>query len=123
MTLSNWSDRPESVEAHKDGPRRGENDARREDASRRWCSCRCSARRAAKVERSAGSRAASERSPQARLEEAVGLAAAIDLDVKASGLVPVPNPRPATFFGSGKVEEIAGLMRAEDAELVIVDIR
>jgi GTP-binding protein HflX len=63
----------------------------------------------------------SERSPQARLDEAVGLVAAIDLDVKASGLVPVPNPRPATLFGSGKVEELAGLIRAEDAELVIVD--
>jgi GTP-binding protein HflX len=63
----------------------------------------------------------SERSPQARLDEAVGLAAAIDLDVKASGLVPVPNPRPATLFGTGKVEELAGLIRAEDAELVIVD--
>jgi GTP-binding protein HflX len=62
-----------------------------------------------------------ERSPQARLDEAVGIAAAIDLDIKASGLVPVPNPRPATLFGTGKVEELAGLIRAEDAELVIVD--
>ena len=61
------------------------------------------------------------RSPQARLEEAVGLAAAIDLDVKASGLVPVPNPRPATLFGSGKVEELKGLVRAEGAGLVVVD--
>jgi GTPase len=64
---------------------------------------------------------ASLRSPQARLQEAVGLAAAINLDVKASGLVPVPSPRPATLFGSGKVEELKGLMRAEEAELVIVD--
>jgi GTP-binding protein HflX len=70
---------------------------------------------------SAKSRDATERSPQARLEEAVGLAAAIDLEVRASGLVPVPNPRPATLFGSGKVEELAGLIRAEDAGLVIVD--
>ena len=61
------------------------------------------------------------RSPQARLEEAVGLAAAIDLDVRARGVVPVPQPKPATLFGSGKVEELAGLIRAEDAELVIVD--
>jgi GTP-binding protein HflX len=67
------------------------------------------------------SRDASERSPQARLDEAVGLAAAIDLEVRASGLVPVPNPRPATLFGSGKVEELKGLIRAEEAELVIVD--
>ncbi len=61
------------------------------------------------------------RAPQARLEEAVGLALAIDLDVRARGVVPVPQPKPATLFGSGKVEELAGLIRAEDAELVIVD--
>ena len=64
---------------------------------------------------------APERSPQARLDEALGLAAAIDLDVRASGVVPVSQPKPATLFGSGKVEELAGLVRAEDAELVIVD--
>jgi GTP-binding protein HflX len=63
----------------------------------------------------------SERLPQARLEEAVGLAAAIDLEVTTSGRVPVPSPRPATLFGSGKVEELKGLVRAEDAGLVIVD--
>ncbi len=62
-----------------------------------------------------------ERSPQSRLDEAVGLAVAIDLDVKASGLVPLPEPRPATLFGAGKVEELAGIVRAEEAELVIVD--
>jgi GTP-binding protein HflX len=61
------------------------------------------------------------RSPSSRLAEAVGLAAAIDLDVRASGVVPVKTPRPATLFGSGKVEELAGLIRAEEAELVIVD--
>ena len=63
----------------------------------------------------------SDRSPQLRLDEATGLAAAIDLDVRASGLVPLPQPRPATLFGAGKVEELAGLIRAEEAELVIVD--
>ncbi|MGA9602622.1 MAG: GTPase HflX, partial [Methyloceanibacter sp.] len=72
-------------------------------------------------ERRPKGRRPSERSSQARLDEAVGLAASIDLDVKASGLVPIPNPRPATLFGTGKVEELAGLIRAEDAELVIVD--
>jgi GTPase len=66
-------------------------------------------------------RSALERSPQARLEEAVGLAAAIDLDVTASGLVAIAEPRPATLFGSGKVEELKGLVRAEDAGLVVVD--
>lgn len=62
-----------------------------------------------------------ERSPQARLEEAVGLALAIDLDVRESGAVPIPQPKPATLFGTGKVEELAGVVRMEDAELVIVD--
>jgi GTP-binding protein HflX len=61
------------------------------------------------------------RSPEARLEEALGLARAINLDVRASGLVPLPRPRPATLFGSGKVSELEGLIRAEDAGLVIVD--
>jgi GTP-binding protein HflX len=61
------------------------------------------------------------RSPQSRLDEAVGLAAAIDLEVAASGLVPLEAPRPATLFGSGKVEELAGLVVAEEAGLVVVD--
>jgi GTP-binding protein HflX len=61
------------------------------------------------------------RTPQARLEEAVGLAAAIDLNIQASGVVPVPQPKPATLFGSGKVEELAGVIRMEEAEVVIVD--
>jgi GTP-binding protein HflX len=65
--------------------------------------------------------AAPPRSPEGRLEEALGLARAIDLDIRASGLVPLPRPRPATLFGSGKVSELEGLIRAEDAELVIVD--
>jgi GTP-binding protein HflX len=68
-----------------------------------------------------GSLDAPERMPQVRLDEAVGLAAAIKLDVRASGVVPVVQPKPATLFGSGKVEELAGIVRAEDAMLVIVD--
>ena len=39
---------------------------------------------------------APDRTPQARLEEAVGLAAAIDLDMRASGGGPGPQPKPAT---------------------------
>ena len=74
-----------------------------------------------RARRSAAPHVDAERSPQARLEEAVGLAAAIDLDVVASGLVPLPSPRPAALFGSGKVEEFKGLVRAEEVGLVIVD--
>ena len=61
------------------------------------------------------------RSIEARLDEAVGLARAIDLDVAHSGIVPVTTIRPATLLGKGKVEEIAGLVRVEGAGLVFVD--
>ena len=57
----------------------------------------------------------------ARLEEAVGLARAIDLDVASAGIVPLAQIKPATFLGKGKVEEIAGIVRAEEAGLVFVD--
>src|SRR5262245_8662572 len=61
------------------------------------------------------------RSPQARLEEAVGLARAIDLNVVSSGIVPLGDIRPATFIGKGKVEEIAGLVKGEAAGIVVMD--
>jgi GTP-binding protein HflX len=61
------------------------------------------------------------RSPEARLDEAVGLARAIDLEVVNFGLVPLAQIRPATFIGTGKVEEFAGIVRAEKADLVVVD--
>lgn len=68
-------------------------------------------------------RGASERrEPQARLDEAVGLAAAIDnLNVVYSGLVPLSDIRPATYLGTGKVEEIAGVVKAEEVDLVFFD--
>jgi GTPase len=61
------------------------------------------------------------RSPEARLEEAVGLARAIDLDVVEAGLVPLGEIRPATYLGKGKVEEIAGLVKSLEATLVVMD--
>ena len=54
----------------------------------------------------------SVRSPEARLEEAVGLAQAIDLEVCDSGIVMLSEIRPATYIGKGKVDEIAGLVKA-----------
>jgi GTP-binding protein HflX len=61
------------------------------------------------------------RSPAARLEEAVGLARAIDLDVVDTSLVALAQIRPATYLGKGKVEEIADLVKRQDAELVVMD--
>ena len=61
------------------------------------------------------------RSVEARREEAIGLARAIDLDVAESLVVRIAEPKPGTLIGSGKVEEIAELAKTHEAELVIVD--
>jgi len=71
--------------------------------------------------RRSGEEGARGRSGEARLAEAVALAEAIGLDVKAAQIVPLRKPAPGTLLGSGKVEEIAALARIHDAELVIVD--
>jgi GTP-binding protein HflX len=62
-----------------------------------------------------------ERAPEARLEEAVGLAAAIDLEVIESGIAPLSEIRPATYLGKGKVEELAGIAKSHDIGIVIMD--
>jgi len=62
-----------------------------------------------------------ERTPQARLEEAVGLACAIDLDVVESGIAPLSDIRPATYIGKGKVDELAGLIKSEEIGVVVMD--
>jgi GTP-binding protein HflX len=62
-----------------------------------------------------------ERAPAARLEEAVGLALAINLEVVQAGLVPLNEIRPATYIGTGKVDEIAGLVKSLEAGIVIAD--
>ena len=46
------------------------------------------------------------RDAEARVEEAAGLARAIDLEVVEAIAVPLGGYRPATLFGTGKVEEI-----------------
>ncbi len=62
-----------------------------------------------------------ERSVEARLEEAVGLTAAINLEVAETGIVPIKTVKPATLMGTGKVDEIAGIVRASEIGLAIVD--
>ena len=61
------------------------------------------------------------RSAQARLEEAIGLAAAIDLETVHSEIVTVNDPRPATLLGTGKLDEFATIVKDREAELVFVD--
>jgi GTP-binding protein HflX len=61
------------------------------------------------------------RSPKARLDEALGLALAIDLEPVHSEIVTLADPRPATLIGSGKLEEFATIVRESKADLAIVD--
>jgi GTPase len=61
------------------------------------------------------------RGSEARLEEAAGLARAIDLTVADALIAPVSKITPATYLGKGKVEEITGLVASHEAELVIMD--
>ena len=64
---------------------------------------------------------ASTRTPEARLEEAVGLARAIDLTIVQAGLVTLNDIRPATYIGKGKVDEIAGMVKSLSASIVVMD--
>jgi len=61
------------------------------------------------------------RDAQARLDEAVGLTAAIHLDVVAAQIAPLARPTPATLLGTGKVDEIAALAKAEEPDVIIVN--
>ncbi len=59
--------------------------------------------------------------PENRLEEAIGLCNAIDLDVIEAGIVPLSEPRPSTLLGSGKVEELRTAVSENDIGLVVID--
>lgn len=61
------------------------------------------------------------RIPHVALEEAVGLARAIDLEVIHAEVVTVKQVKPATLIGSGVVERIGRLVHEEEAGLVYVD--
>jgi GTP-binding protein HflX len=61
------------------------------------------------------------RHPEARLEEAAGLALALDLEVRETMVVTLRQLTPATLFGGGKVEEIRLLVEVEDLDVVVVD--
>jgi GTP-binding protein HflX len=61
------------------------------------------------------------RNPEACLEEAVGLAHAIDLDVAATAIVSIAQTKPSTLLGTGKVEEVAAHIAESEATLTIVN--
>jgi GTP-binding protein HflX len=58
---------------------------------------------------------------KSRLEEAVGLAHAIDLSVAYADIVPLSSVTPRTYLGSGKVEEYKATIDDNEVGLVIID--
>lgn len=72
----------------------------------------------------AGPRSGSDtRDSDARLEEAVGLARAIDLDVRLAQVAPLRRITPATLVGKGVVERIKAAVEEQGIGLVVVDDR
>jgi len=59
--------------------------------------------------------------PQLRLEEAIGLARAIDLNIVSSDIIRIRKISPSTYFGSGTIETIQHLISSHHIELVIID--
>ncbi len=73
------------------------------------------------VKRRDGKASAPRRAPEARLEEAVGLARAIGLAIVLAEVTALSGGRPGTLFGAGKVAELKDFIAAEKIELVVVD--
>ncbi len=61
------------------------------------------------------------RAPGERLEEAVGLARAIGLEVETAELIRLQRIRPATYLAKGALERLAGLAAAARLDVIIVD--
>ena len=61
------------------------------------------------------------RSSQARLDEAAGLALALDLEIRRGMVAPVRKRMPATLFGKGKVAEIGALCEELEIDVAVVD--
>jgi GTP-binding protein HflX len=61
------------------------------------------------------------RTPTSRLEEACGLARAIDLEIAAAEVVRVSEPRPATLIGQGAVDRLKELIQEQGVALAVVD--
>ncbi len=68
-----------------------------------------------------GGAGAVARSPEAQLEEAIGLARAIDLDVQLAECVSIRRPSPATLVGAGAVDRIKSAIADNHLRLVVVD--
>lgn len=63
----------------------------------------------------------SSRYPQAKLEEAVNLTAALGVDILFSDVVPLTKIQPGTFLGKGKIEDLATMVAAKEVDVVMVN--
>ena len=63
------------------------------------------------------------RAAEARLEEAVGLAASIGLVIVRQAVLPIRMRRPATLLGSGQVQALAESVASDAVTVVIIDSR
>jgi GTP-binding protein HflX len=69
----------------------------------------------------AATRSDGARTPEMRLEEAVGLARAIALDVVAAEVVRAAAWRPGTLLGMGTVKRLAELVQSQEIAVAVVD--
>lgn len=63
------------------------------------------------------------RDASAKLDEAIGLALAIELEIADAVVVPVPSLNPASFFGSGKVKQLGEQIEASEADLAVLNVQ
>ncbi|MFC3051056.1 GTPase HflX [Kordiimonas pumila] len=61
------------------------------------------------------------RSPEARLEEAMGLAEAIDVEIVGGECIPLRAIKPKTFLGEGKLLELKQFTEDQEIDLVVFD--
>ncbi len=55
------------------------------------------------------------------MEEAVGLAQAIRLDVVGAAIAPITRPRPSSLLGSGTLDTLGGLISDNGVGVVVID--
>jgi GTP-binding protein HflX len=71
--------------------------------------------------RSQAERTGMVRSPEARLDEAIGLAQAIDLEIAHAEVIRLHQPRPATLIGKGGVEALGTLIEEKEIGIAVID--
>lgn len=62
-------------------------------------------------------------SPDARLEEAVGLSLAINLDVVHQEIVKLRAIKPAAYFAQGFIDKLSAIIAENEIEVVIIDAK